>query len=44
MKAQTEKMDHELLEEKERVVSDIVTATTKKTKGTKPAKKTENIY
>ena len=39
MKAQTEKMDQELLKEKERVVSDIVTATTKKTKGTKPAKK-----
>ena len=38
MKAQTEKMDLELLEEKERVLSDIVSATTKKAKITRPTR------
>ena len=43
MKAQTEKMDLELLEEKERVVSDIVSATTKKAKITKPTRGKKRI-
>ena len=43
MKAQTEKMDLELLEEKERVVSDIVSATTKKAKVTKPTRGKKRI-
>ena len=39
MKAQIEKMDAELPKQKDRVVTDIVTATTQKSKGRQTAKK-----